>query len=541
MTRKHIRQFLFVTLLIAIIPFQAAAADSGDGWTAVAQGIDYQKFTLNDPNNVYVARMARNNDSTILESSIGSGALASGRETVSGMASRYDDALNTWGGTWGQRDRVVVAINGDYFNPGTGYPQNGMVHSGWYDKRYNDYEGWSGFVYGANRDVFIGECVATNPARQTITFANPDAQPQEINELNAPREAGHLALYTPDYASTTLTSGDGVEVIVSLTQPVIVMPSPNKVMGKVIDIRDHSGATPIAFDQVVLSATGGARDTLLANIHVGDEIGISQEINSMDKDCLPTSGKDWTNSYAAIGGAFTFLKDGEPQHLDVIGATALNPRTAIAYNDDYIFFIVVDGRQPGESIGMSLDQLAVFARDALGAKWAIAQDGGGSSTMVIQGNTVNAPSDKCLNIYLPTISHSSYKPAGNPAPARISDSPSPSNTTAPCERPVANGMMMVELLPQMNSMAFTPGDAPITLFDTELRLGPGTNYSSLLTIPAHDPVTIQAHGDGLDGILAKNTYWWYASYNGHSGWVPEANLIQPADLSRIYTLPWLVP
>ena len=49
---------------------------------------------------------------------------------------------------------MVVAINGDYFDPPTGYPQNGMLQSGWYLKRYNDYEGWSGFAWLTDRSIF---------------------------------------------------------------------------------------------------------------------------------------------------------------------------------------------------------------------------------------------------------------------------------------------------------------------------------------------------------------------------------------------------
>ncbi len=105
-----------------------------DQWTSVGDGIEFQQFPLPDPNNVYVARMDRENPNVFLESSIGSGDLVKGRETVSAMAQRYDEAINHWNNTWGGRNHVVVAINGDYFDPSTGFPQNGMLQSGWYFK-----------------------------------------------------------------------------------------------------------------------------------------------------------------------------------------------------------------------------------------------------------------------------------------------------------------------------------------------------------------------------------------------------------------------
>jgi hypothetical protein len=66
-----------------------------------------------------------------------------------------------------------------------------------------------------------------------------------------------------------------------------------------------------------------------------------------------------------------------------------NRRTAVAYNDQYIFFIVVDGRDDDHSKGMTIRQLAEFSKNTLGASYGIAQDGGGSSTMVVSGQVVN--------------------------------------------------------------------------------------------------------------------------------------------------------
>ena len=69
-----------------------------------------------------------------------------------------------------------------------------------------------------------------------------------------------------------------------------------------------------------------------------------------------------------------------------------DPRTAIGYNASYVFFLVVDGRS-AQSIGMTTDDMGAFFRDTLGATDAVNQDGGGSSTMVVNGTVVNDPSD----------------------------------------------------------------------------------------------------------------------------------------------------
>ena len=71
-------------------------------------------------------------------------------------------------------------------------------------------------------------------------------------------------------------------------------------------------------------------------------------------------------------------------------AMASNPRTAIGIVDDlHYLFVVSDGRT-NASEGLSLRELARVLKE-LGAKTAYNLDGGGSSTMVFQGQVVNNP------------------------------------------------------------------------------------------------------------------------------------------------------
>jgi exopolysaccharide biosynthesis protein len=74
-------------------------------------------------------------------------------------------------------------------------------------------------------------------------------------------------------------------------------------------------------------------------------------------------------------------------------ALSRHPRTAIAkLADGRILLATVDGRQPGISAGMTLAELAQMLLD-FGAVQAMNLDGGGSTTMVIDGKIVNKPSD----------------------------------------------------------------------------------------------------------------------------------------------------
>ena len=95
--------------------------------------------------------------------------------------------------------------------------------------------------------------------------------------------------------------------------------------------------------------------------------------------------------------AFSFgpalVEDGEisVSERDEVGrAMASNPRTAIGMIDPlHYVFVVSDGRTSA-SEGLSLYELAQFLH-SLGAQTAYNLDGGGSSTMVFQGEVINNP------------------------------------------------------------------------------------------------------------------------------------------------------
>lgn len=67
------------------------------------------------------------------------------------------------------------------------------------------------------------------------------------------------------------------------------------------------------------------------------------------------------------------------------------PRTAVGVIDDnHLVFVVVDGRSPGYSAGVTLPELADIMV-GLGATTAYNLDGGGSSVMYFDGSLVNNP------------------------------------------------------------------------------------------------------------------------------------------------------
>lgn len=104
--------------------------------------------------------------------------------------------------------------------------------------------------------------------------------------------------------------------------------------------------------------------------------------------------------FHAISGDRMLLQSGEIiQGLD---NTVLHPRTAIGMNHNgrYLYILVVDGRQPLYSMGATYRELAEILKK-FGAFNAMVMDGGGSSTLVMQGENgkaiiLNSPIDNYI-------------------------------------------------------------------------------------------------------------------------------------------------
>ncbi len=485
-------------LLLLLLALASAPAGAEDGWQPLVDGIDYREFSLPGPNRAYVARMDRAREDLIIDSGIALGEIGAGKETVSQMAPRYDQALNAWGGTWGNRNQVVVAINGSFYDTSTGVPESGVVHSGVYTKWYRSLGGGSGFAWTLDRQAFIGQCVFHRPEKQVLSYLTRRAT-QPIDGVDVEGEGNDLIVLTPGSGLPPSVGIGRINMLVEMERPLLILPLPAMARGTIRELRADVIPAALPFNSIIVSASGSARTLLERYARPGDEIGVSLEITDLGPHCNTWQGLDWTKTYAGVGGSFDFLLDGDIRTFTDLGATARNPRTAVCFNDDWIFFVVVDGRDPGRSIGMTIDELGRFCRDTLGARWGINQDGGGSSTMWVQGRVRNVPSDGT-------------------------------------ERQVANGLMMIVVEPPENSRRFKPSQTVVTVAETQLRLGPGDNFDVAALLPEGIVGEIVAHTEQTDGVLARGAHWWKVAFSETSGWVNEEELRAVADQPR-----WLWP
>jgi hypothetical protein len=190
-----------------------------------------------------------------------------------------------------------------------------------------------------------------------------------------------LVVFTPEFHRTTLTEPGGLEIVVRHS--------------RVVTVRDLKGSSTIPADGFVISTSGSARDWALKNLRSGALVRLDLKLSPVE----PDQADLWKQATSVIGGGPQLIKNGRVEITNTAEkilpsfVSDGHPRTAIAkLKSGQILLVTVDGRQPGESIGMSLTMLADLLLE-FGAVEAINLDGGGSTTMVIRNKLVNKPSD----------------------------------------------------------------------------------------------------------------------------------------------------
>jgi hypothetical protein len=455
-------------------------------WSPIAPGLDYREFALPGPVKVFAVRADRSTKTWTIDAMKGMGSMKFGRETVPDMAARYNDTITSDG----HRYAVRVAINGDYYNPTSGVPLEGQIMAGWFVKRFGEDGGISGFVWTADRRALLGGSVHNGPGLQRVMFA--DGAPMMLSQLNEPRAADALALYTWHFAPNTGTTAEGAEVLVRMDAPLGLG---SGAKGDILKVSPNAGSTPLPFNHVVLSAQGKAAAELLRHARPGQSVTFNLGLKDLGSAPSGLAPQDWRGAYASIGGPKRILVNGNvPRDWEakakryaaqgkVHGSVVQDPRTAIAYNGRYLYFLVVDGRSK-QSLGMTFTETGFFCRDELKATDAVLQDGGGSSTLWVDGKVRNTPSGKGKDEKYGVL------------------------------RAVSNGYFIAEVLPPKKSAQFQAGQK--LHLRGELRLGPGATFAPAGKPADNETVTILP--DPLDGIFAKGTYWWPCQAGETVGW-----------------------
>lgn len=203
----------------------------------------------------------------------------------------------------------------------------------------------------------------------------------EASGINRERKIDEVIIYTPHFGRSTLTSPDGIEITVQ--------------DGKVIQIADGKGSNEIPERGFVISASGKFRDELRQVAKIGQRSSINTRFFNPDK----AGSKSVGGFEDVVAGVPRLVRDGkvdvtwQEEKSSQSFAETKHPRTAVALlNDGRFLMLTVDGRSEASG-GISLQKLAELMVE-LGAKDAMNLDGGGSTTMFLDGKVVNKPSDK---------------------------------------------------------------------------------------------------------------------------------------------------
>lgn len=351
----------------------------------LAGGVTYSQFT--DPRGPWVINLVRVD---LRRANIGIRAARAmdqirGRERVSEMARR----VNATGA------RVLAAVNADFFNLETGENENEQVIDGeWWkglkvtDSPYDTYDNTHiQFGIDAARrpvmDRFILDAKAWHRGVMTPIIT--------VNSSPSGKFEG-TALYTSRYGATA--PRDTIRRTVEAPMVGAGRRGDTLIFVRRGAVSTSSGSS-IPADGAVLAAYGAGLRT--------DEVQAMSESDTVKVllATLPRIPHGQTPSML-IGGWPRILRDGENVAGDAAttegtlsrNAEARHPRTAVGFSRDSATLIIltVDGRSENSG-GMTLVELANVMRE-LGAWQAMNFDGGGSTTMVVDGKVVNRPSDK---------------------------------------------------------------------------------------------------------------------------------------------------
>ena len=287
-----------------------------------------------------------------------------GLETVSSLAARY---------------QAPAATNGGYFRVAGTYRGESMgmlvLDHKLMSEPYNERAEFGLIESGDKTEVIFGHLRFTGEI-------SAGSVKHVVQGLNRPISPDEMIVFTPQFHRTTLTNPDGIEVVVR--------------RNRVVSFDDFRGSTAIPADGFVISAVGKSREWLKENVRKGSLVKFSWRLSSIE----PGQNQKWRRAYSILGAGPQLIKDGKVAITNTeekITAAFVNdghPRTAIAkLASGKLLLVTIDGRQPGESIGMPLTTLAELLLE-FGADEAMNLDGGGSTTMVIHNKVVNRPSDQ---------------------------------------------------------------------------------------------------------------------------------------------------
>jgi len=282
--------------------------------------------------------------------------------------------------------KVMLAANGDYFDFGSGSNMESYVNDG---------------IVISKGAFATKHCIGFDNAGKVVIGRMTEVERRLMIVLNGQRHFFHIDAYNEDPGENGIAiySAPGTYTVTGAGKYVCVTDSTNlnqyPVFGTsrrmTIGTALNDDAFTLKSGQFAVVVRGENAQFFYDSIQYGVEVDLVEIPAGEFADCT------WV-----LGGYDILVDDGVVNtkcHTDNSG-NAKAPRTFIGFKaDGTAFLCVVDGRQSGYSVGITVSKEAELAK-ALGAQFALELDGGGSSTMIVRIDDTltlrNQPSDGAM-------------------------------------------------------------------------------------------------------------------------------------------------
>jgi hypothetical protein len=267
-----------------------------------------------------------------------------------------------------------IAIDGDYFDRGSGAPNGMLLRNGVLESP----PGIGRSSLGIATDgtlmpgrISFGGIWQGNGQRRALT-------------LNTPAKTGKFTLYTPVYGATTPRETGVVEAVIG-NFPDAGLETP--LDGTVTQLTT-AGPTRIPPGGAVLVARGAQSTAQLKT-----EAPVGQQV-----EAVLSLSPDWSSLGSAIGGGPFLVRNGKPifHTGESFASRQLNGRQARGavgqLPDGRIVLVSVEGTKPSYSIGMSNYELAV-ALSRLGVTTAFGLGAGSAAGLAFDGKLLTRPAN----------------------------------------------------------------------------------------------------------------------------------------------------
>ena len=369
-------KIFFASFLLSV---SLIASSFAQDWHSVHDGMEYAEVTRTIDNQPVRMNLLRLDLKKVRLDVVHAMDAAIGTETTSSIATRHG---------------AVAAINAGFFRLDNtiwaGDPSGLLVING---------EVWS-----ESQDDRVSIRISNSSGRSEVRFGHLEIEMSlemtmsqhsffvSLSGINRQRKADEMVVYTPVFGESTLSDSLGTDLIFSRCSgtlnckivtvspkgnsripkdgfAVSIGPNPSSEASRLLERLKNQPSVGVVETSLFAGLTGGRPQFSLTS---SDDItnGVPQLIKDR-KINITWQEEKTTKSFV------------ETRH----------PRTAVAkLKDGKFLMITVDGRSESSG-GISLNDLAAYLLE-LGATDAMNLDGGGSTTMFLDGKVVNHPSDK---------------------------------------------------------------------------------------------------------------------------------------------------